>query len=286
MELRHLRYFVAVAEELHFGRAAERLYIAQSALSQQILSLEAELGIQLLERTKRRVRLTAAGQALLEDTRNIIHQVEQAIDRAQRVARGEIGQLRIGFTILALHSVLSPMLATFRNRYPNVQLMLSEMSTQAQLEALRTKQIDVGFLHPPINEPDLELFAIKTEAMMVVLPSQHPLARRKRLTVQSFSLYPLIIHPRHEGPVLYDQILQLYANADCQPTIVQEATTSPTRIGLVATGIGVTFVPEGLCALNYPGIVYKKLSGSIPRLSYAMAWQREDALPLVQSLLN
>ncbi len=286
MELRHLRYFVAVAEELHFGRAAERLYIAQSALSQQILSLEAKLGIQLLERTKRRVRLTAAGQALLEDTRNIIHQVEQAIERAQRVARGEIGQLRIGFTILALHSVLPPMLATFRNRYPNVQLMLSEMSTQAQLEALRTKQIDVGFLHPPINEPDLELFAIKTEAMMVVLPSQHPLARCKRLTVQSFSLYPLIIHPRYEGPVLYDQILQLYANADCQPTIAQEATTSPTRIGLVATGIGVTFVPEGLCTLNYPGIVYKKLSGSIPRLSYAMAWQREDALPLVQSLLN
>jgi DNA-binding transcriptional LysR family regulator len=286
MELRHLRYFVAVAEELHFGRAAERLYIAQSALSQQILSLEAELGIPLLERTKRRVQLTAAGQALLEDARNILHQVEQAIERSQRVARGEIGQLRIGFTILALHSILPPMLATFRKHYPKVQLVLSEMSTQAQLEALRHQQIDVGFLHPPINERDLELVEIKTEAMMVVLSSQHPLARRKRLTVRSLSPYPLIVHPRHEGPVLYDQILQLYANADCQPTIAQEATTSPTRIGLVATGIGITFVPEGFCALNYPGIVYKKLSGSVPRLSYGMAWQREDTAPLVQSLLN
>lgn len=286
MELRHLRYFIAVAEELHFGRAAERLYIAQSALSQQILGLEAELGIRLLERTKRRVRLTTAGQAFLEDARNIIHRVEQAIEKSQRVARGEIGQLRIGFTILSLHSVLPPILATFRNHHPNVQLMLSEMSTQAQLEALRAKQIDVGFLHPPINQQDLELFAIKTEAMTVVLPSQHPLARRKRLTMRSLIPYPLIIHPRYEGPVLYDQILQLYANADCQPTIAQEVTTSPTRIGLVATGIGVTFVPEGLCALNYPGIVYKKLSGSTPRLSYAMAWQREKTLPLVQSLLN
>jgi DNA-binding transcriptional LysR family regulator len=286
MELRHLRYFIAVAEELHFGRAAERLYIAQSALSQQILSLEAELRIQLLERTKRRVRLTIAGQSLLEDSREIIHRVEQAIERSQRAARGEIGQLRIGFTILALHSVLPSVLATFRDHHPNVQLRLSEMSTQAQLEALHAKQIDVGFLHPPINSPDLELFEIKTEALMVVLPSQHTLGQRKRLTVRSLIPYPLIIHPRHEGAVLYDQILQLYANVDCQPKIAQEVTTSPTRIGLVAAGIGVTFVPEGLCSLNYPGIVYKKLSGEIPKLSYAMAWQREDTLPLVQSLLN
>jgi DNA-binding transcriptional LysR family regulator len=160
------------------------------------------------------------------------------------------------------------------------------MSTQTQLAALRIKQIDVGFLHPPINEPDLELFAIKTEAMMVALPSQHSLAQRKRLTMRSLNPYPLIIHPRHEGPVLYDQILQLYTSAGFQPIIAQEATTSPTRIGLVAAGIGVTFVPEGLCSLSHPGIVYKKLSGAIPRLSYAMACQREDALPLVQSLLN
>lgn len=286
MELRHLRYFIAVAEELHFGRAAERLYIAQSALSQQILSLEAELGVQLLERTKRWVRLTTAGHALLEDSRDIIHRVEQAIERSQRVARGEIGQLRIGFTILTLHTVLPSMLTTFRDRHPNVQVMLSEMSTQAQLEALSAKQIDVGFLHPPINSPDLELFEIKAEAMMVVLPSQHPLAQLKRLTMRSLSLYPLIIHPRHEGPVLYDQILQLYANVDCQPKIAQEVTTSPTRIGLVAAGIGVTFVPEGLCTLTYPGIVYKKLSGSVPKLSYTVAWQREGSLPLVQSILN
>jgi DNA-binding transcriptional LysR family regulator len=286
MELRHLRYFTAVAEELHFGRAAERLHIAQSALSQQILGLEAELGIQLLERTKRRVRLTAAGQALLEDTRSILYQVEQAIEQSQRIARGEIGQLRIGFTILSLHSVLTRILANFRHRHPNVKLTLIEMSTQAQLEALRTKQIDVGFLHPPIHEQNLELSAIKTETMMVVLPSQHPLAQSKRLTMRSLSPFSLIIHPRQEGPVLYDQILELYANADCQPTIVQEATTSPTRIGLVAAGLGVTFVPEGLCALNYPGVVYKALSGAKPTLSYAMAWQRADTTPLIQSLLK
>jgi DNA-binding transcriptional LysR family regulator len=286
MELRHLRYFIAVAEELHFGRAAERLYIAQSALSQQILGLEAELGTQLLERTKRRVRLTVAGQALLEDARAILHQVEQAIERSQRVAKGEIGQLRIGFTILSLHSVLPRILATFRQYHPNVKLILSEMSTQTQLGALRTKQIDIGFLHPPIQEQDLELFTIKTESMMVVLPSEHPLAQRKRLTVLSLNALPLIIHPRQEGPILYDQILQLFANANCQPTIVQEATTSPTRIGLVAAGLGVTFVPEGLRVLSYSGIVYKHLSGGIPTLSYAIAWQQADTMPLVQSLLK
>jgi DNA-binding transcriptional LysR family regulator len=286
MELRHLKYFIAIAEELHFGRAAERLYIAQSALSQQILGLEAELGIQLLERTKRRVRLTVAGQAFWEEARDILGRVEQAVQRSQRIARGEMGLLRIGFTILALHSVLPQILATFRDRHSQVQLLLSEMSTQTQLNALQAKQIDVGFLHPPIEAKHLNLLTIKTEKMMVALPSQHPLAGRKRLTMQSLSPYPLIIHPRHEGAVLYDQILQLYAQIDRQPAIVQEATTSPTRIGLVAAGIGVTFVPEGLQALNYTGVVYKTLSKSAPKLSYAVAWQPEDSSPTVQSLLK
>jgi DNA-binding transcriptional LysR family regulator len=285
MELRHLRYFVIVAEELHFGRASEKLYIAQSALSQQILNLEAELGVQLLQRTKRSVQLTTAGQTFLEDARDLLHRVEQATARSQRIARGEIGQLRIGFTILALHSVLSPILVRFRKHYPEVQLCLSEMSTQSQLTALQAKQLDIGFLHPPISELGLNLLRLKTEQMVVVLPSQHPLAHRKRITIKNLSSDPLIIHPRHEGVVLYDQILQLYAQANYQPTIAQEAMTSPTRIGLVAAGLGVTFVPAGLQILNYPGVVYKPLSAA-PKLSYGIAWSQEGRSPLVESLLN
>jgi DNA-binding transcriptional LysR family regulator len=282
MELRHLRYFIAVAEDLHFGRAAERLHIAQSALSQQILSLESELGVSLLHRTKRRVQLTAAGVGFLEDARSIMVQVGQAKERSQRVARGEIGQLRIGFTILSLHSVLPPILQSLRQSYPEVQITLHEMTTQAQLEALRTEQIDVGFLHPPVPNANLELVNLKTETMWVVLSNQHPLAQRQRLTLRSLCHSPLIIHPRHEGVVLYDQILQLYDRVNCQPTIVQEAMTSPTRIGLVAAGLGITFVPESLCALSYPGVVYKKLSGAMPQLAYAIAWQRENTMPLIQ----
>jgi DNA-binding transcriptional LysR family regulator len=282
MELRHLRYFIAVAEDLHFGRAAERLHIAQSALSQQILSLESELGVSLLHRTKRQVQLTAAGVVFLEDARGIMVQVGQAIERSQRVARGEIGQIRIGFTILSLHSVLPPILQSLRQSHPEVQITLHEMATQAQLEALRTEQIDVGFLHPPVADLRLELVNLKTETMWVVLSSQHPLAHRQRLTLRSLCHLPLIIHPRHEGVILYDQILQRYAEINCQPTIVQEALTSPTRIGLVAAGMGITFVPESLCALNYPGVVYKKLSGSMPQLAYAIAWQRENTMPLIQ----
>jgi DNA-binding transcriptional LysR family regulator len=118
--------------------------------------------------------------------------------------------------------------------------------------------------------------------MWVVLSSQHPLAQRQRLTLRSLCHSPLIIHPRPEGVVLYDQILQLYDQVNCPPTIVQEATTSPTRIGLVAAGLGITFVPESLCALNYPGVVYKKLSGAMPQLAYAIAWQRENIMPLIQ----
>jgi DNA-binding transcriptional LysR family regulator len=282
MELRHLRYFIAVAEDLHFGRAAERLHIAQSALSQQILSLESELGVSLLHRTKRRVQLTAAGVGFLEDARSIMMQVGQAKERSQRVARGEIGQVRIGFTILSLHSVLPPILQSLRQSYLEVQITLHEMTTQAQLEALRTEQIDVGFLHPPVPNANLELVNLKTETMWVVLSNQHPLAQRQRLTLRSLCHSPLIIHPRHEGVVLYDQILQLYDQVNCQPTIVQEAMTSPTRIGLVAAGLGITFVPESLCALNYPGVVYKKLSGAMPQLAYAIAWQRENTMPLIQ----
>jgi DNA-binding transcriptional LysR family regulator len=282
MELRHLRYFIAVAEDLHFGRAAERLHIAQSALSQQILSLESELGVSLLHRTKRQVQLTAAGVVFLEDARGIMVQVGQAIERSQRVARGEIGQIRIGFTILSLHSVLPPILQSLRQSHPEVQITLHEMATQAQLEALRTEQIDVGFLHPPVADLRLELVNLKTETMWVVLSSQHPLAHRQRLTLRSLCHLPLIIHPRHEGVILYDQILQRYAEINCQPTIVQEALTSPTRIGLVAAGMGITFVPESLCALNYPGVVYKKLSGSMPQLAYAIAWQRGNIMPLIQ----
>jgi DNA-binding transcriptional LysR family regulator len=282
MELRHLRYFIAVAEDLHFGRAAERLHIAQSALSQQILSLESELGVSLLHRTKRRVQLTAAGVGFLEDARSIMVQVGQAKERSQRVARGEIGQLRIGFTILSLHSVLPPILQSLRQSYPEVQITLHEMTTQAQLEALRTEQIDVGFLHPPVPNANLEIVNLKTETMWVVLSNQHPLAQRQRLTLRLLCHSPLIIHPRHEGVVLYGQILQLYNKMNCQPTIVQEAMTSPTRIGLVAAGLGITFVPESLCALNYPGVVYKKLSGAMPQLAYAIAWQRENTMPLIQ----
>lgn len=286
MELRHLRYFVAVAEELHFGRAAERLYIAQSALSQQILDLEAEIGVQLLERTKRRVQLTRAGEAFWEDSRQILERVEEAVERSQKIARGETGKLRVGFTILALHALVTEILAEFQRLHPQVQLVLNEMSTQTQVAALHQKQIDVGFLHPPIEERNLELFHLKTEAMVVALASKHPLARSPRITVKALSSYPLIIHPRHEGPILYDRILQMYAEANCQPNIAQEATTSPTRIGLAATGMGVTFVPGTLSSLNYAGIVYKPLSGAVPKLDYAIAWRRDEEIVLARSLLN
>jgi DNA-binding transcriptional LysR family regulator len=286
MELRHLRYFVAVAETLHFGRAAAQLYIAQSALSQQIKLLEAELEVTLFERTKRSVRLTAAGVALLEDAYEILQRVEQATVRSQRVARGEVGQLRIGYTILALHSILSPVLKAFRDRLPDVQLVLQEMSTQNQVKALETKQIDVGFLHPPIADaPALILRPMKTERMMVVLPQTHRLSKRKRVSVRQLKQEPLIIHPRSEGTVLYDQILQLYANIDCQPVIAQEAVTSPTRIGLVAAGLGITFVPEVFCNFSYAGVTYGVLKEA-PILSYAVAWREEEPSPLVQALLG
>lgn len=286
MELRHLRYFVAVAEELHFGRAAEQLYIAQSALSQQIRALEEELGVQLFDRTKRWVRLTQAGQAFLEDVREILQHVDRAVIRSQRVARGEVGQLRIGFTILALHSVLPQILKTFRDRFPKVQLILSEMATQNQVEALRSNQLDLGFLHPPIDEIALKLYALKVEPMIVVLPKSYPLAKHKQLDMRSLNEFPLIIHPRHEGADLYDRILQLYQSVNRQPEIVQEVTTSPARIGLVAAGLGITFVPKIFSNFNYEGVIYRELQETAPELVYAVAWRQEQRSAVLQAFLE
>lgn len=181
MELHSLRYFVAVAEELHFGRAAARLHITQPALSRQIHKLEAELEIELLRRTKRTVELTEAGVAFLVEVRKALQQVEAAIYVARRAARGEIGSLRIAFTPSAMHTVLPEILKQFRDRYPHVKLEMTELCTLDQVNALRTETIDVGLLDPPIEAPFLKLYPLQGERLVVALLQTHPLTQQKQL---------------------------------------------------------------------------------------------------------
>ncbi len=286
MELHSLRYFVAVAEELHFSRAATRLHITQPALSRQIRALEAEVGIILLRRTKRTVELTEAGTAFLVEVRKALQQVELAIHVAQRAARGEIGTLRIAFTPSAMHRVLPKILKQFRDRHPDVKLEMTELCTLDQVNALRTETVDLGLLHPPIEAPLLDLYPLQGEKLVVALPATHPLAKQQQLPLKSVATESFILHPRCEGPVLYDQILSLCRAAGFEPHIVHEEVKHQTRVGLVAAGIGITFVPKSLQQSALAGVTYCPLTGTAPELQLAVAWRKEHMSPALQKVLK
>jgi DNA-binding transcriptional LysR family regulator len=286
MELHDLRYFVAVAEDLHFGRAAERLHMTQPALSRQIQALEAELEVQLFQRTKRSVKLTIAGQTFFEEAKQILRHTEQAIQTTRRVARGEVGQLRLSFTASALRSVLPGMVRVFRDRYPDVQLAMNERCTNDQVTALHNHQADVGFLYLPVDEKWLTLKPVAEEIWMIALPKKHPLVDQKQLTLSALVREAFILHPRQEGPAFYNQIVRLCEQAGFYPNVVQEVETSQTRVGLVAAGMGITFVPEHLQASADTDVIYRRLNGPAPKLELVIAHRRDNFSPIVQQFLH
>lgn len=286
MELHDLRYFVAVAEELHFHRAAARLQMTQPALSRQIRALEAELGVVLLQRTQRQVRLTSAGETFLTEARAVLQRTEQAVQTVQRTARGEVGQLKLSFVAPALRGILPKIIPTFRDRYPEVQLILSERRTEEQVEAFRTNQIDLGVLYPPVDESLLQVVPIATESWIVALPKQHRLAQKQHLALSDLAPAAFILHPRAEGPVFYDQILRLCEQAGFYPNIVQEAGVSQTRVGLVAIGMGITFVPPHFHNDADPDVAYRSLQGVILTLNLAIACRHNHCSPVIQQFLR
>ncbi|MEB3339138.1 MAG: LysR family transcriptional regulator [Leptolyngbyaceae bacterium] len=286
MELRSLRYFVTVAEELHFARAAERLQLTQPALSKQIAALEKELDVQLFTRTKRTVSLTAAGQVLLEQTTRLLSQVDDIIQLTQRTARGEEGQLRIGFTATATHTILPALVRDFRDRFPRVELTMLELCTEAQVAALKEKRIDIAFLHPPIDERGLKLYPILEENFVAVLPKHHPLLRYEQIPLSALADEPLIVHPRNEGPVLYDGFIQVCQQTGFQPKIVQESISTQTRICLVAAGLGISFVPESVQFLVGTDVVCKSLADCPIKLKFAAAWRQDRPAPTLYAFLD
>ncbi len=286
MELHDLRYFVAVAEDLHFGRAAERLHMTQPALSRQIQALEAEIDVQLSQRTKRSVKLTIAGQAFFEEAKQILCHTEQAIQTTQRVARGEVGQLRLSFTASALRTVLPEIVRVFRAHYPDVQLTMNERCTQDQVVAFENHQVDVGFLYPPVDEKLLALQPIADEVWIIALPKEHHLADQASLTLSELANEAFILHPRQEGTAFYDQIVRLCEQAGFSPNVVQEVETSQTRVGLVAAEMGITFVPEHLQNVGDGNVIYRRLQGAAPQLQLAIARRRDNFSPIVQQFLQ
>ncbi|WP_026735769.1 LysR family transcriptional regulator [Fischerella sp. PCC 9605] len=286
MELRHLRYFVTLAEELHFGRAAERLHIAQPPLSQQIQQLETELGFQLFHRTKRTVQLTEAGQIFLGEVQQILRQLEQAVQLGRQASRGLRGQVVIGFVSSAAYNVLPTILQTFRTCIPDVNLELHELTTDQQLQWLRDGRIDVGFLRPPVEEDTFCWEIIFNESLVVALPEVHPLANQSSVSLSSLKNELFILFPRPLAPGLYDSIISFCQQANFSPSVAQEAIQMQTIVSLVAAEMGVAIVPESLQHLQRTGVVYKPMQELTPKVTLAMIWLRDNTSATVQRFLE
>jgi DNA-binding transcriptional LysR family regulator len=285
MELRHLRYFVAVAEELHFRRAAERLHMSQPPLSQQIRQLEEEIGAQLLARNQHSVELTASGAAFLDRAREILDAVEAAALEARRVQRGEVGRLAIGFVGSAMYSVVPELLGAFREQHGDVALRLKELGTTEQLRQLENGRIDVGFVRPRQPRPGLSIERVYAEPVMVALPDLHPLASAPQVHVPDLTGEPLVLLTRAGSPGLRKTLEQITDQLGGEEIIVQEAAEMQTVIGLVAAGVGISLVPESVRALARHGVTYRPLAEDAPTVELAVAWRTGDDSPVLAAFL-
>jgi DNA-binding transcriptional LysR family regulator len=286
MELRSFQYFIAVAETLHFSRAAEKLHMAQPPLSQQIQRLEKEMGVQLFERTKRSVRLTAAGEVFLQEAYQTLAQVEQAVHAAQQADRGEIGRLAIGFVGSSAYGVLPAMIQAFRERFPHVELILRERTTVEQVQALHHEEIQIGFLRPPILDATLHYLTVQQEPFLVALPGKHPLAATSPVPLPALASEPFIFVPPKLAPGLSHQMMEMCLQAGFQPRIAQEAIQFHVIISLVAAGLGIALVPACIRTFQRPDVVYLPLQGITTQAEIQVVWQRTDHSPVVRNFLE
>ncbi|MGH3210691.1 MAG: LysR family transcriptional regulator [Trebonia sp.] len=280
MELRHLRYFVVVAEECHFGRAAARLHIAQPPLSQQIRQLESDLGVTLLARTTRKVELTAAGERYLERARAILASVDAAMAEVGRVASGEQGRLAIGFTGSATYELLPSLVRVLRSEFPRIDLDLKgEMLTPDQVTGLLEKTLDLGFLRPPARHPDIEVRVLRREPLVAVLPQTHRLAAQASVRLTDLRDEPFITYPSRDRSVVYDAVVDACADAGFSPARTQEVAETSTLVSFVAAGLGVALVPASVGHLQITGARYVPLAGTTREVELALAARAGDRSP-------
>jgi len=284
VELRHLRYFVAVADELHFGRAAARLGLSQPPLSLQIRQLEAMAGARLFDRDSRSVALTAAGRALLESARRILRDVDRALSAARQAGAGEIGELRVAFAPNLMLTTLAHVIRRYRARFPDVRLDLHEMSSAEQTAALGRADIDVAFVRDADPDPRLRAERIAREPLLIALHREHRFAQRARLPLSALADDPWVLFPRVIAPLLYDHVLRLCRDAGYTPRVVQESRETYTTIGLVGAGVGVTVVPGGIAKMGGREVVFKPIPKA--RTEISMVWTAGTERPVVESFLN
>jgi len=275
MDIRKLHYFIAVAEALHFSRAAEKLNMTQPPLSQQIQDLETELGVKLLERNKRQVRLTPAGAVFLEEAKMILSQLERSIKTTQLADQGIIGNLVVGFVDSAAGDILVDILKGFRERFPQIQLTLREMTSTQQWQALKDGTIHVGFLRFIEPSKHIECRTFTNESLVAVLPEKHPLAKLPAISVGSLVNEPFILFPRHFGASFHDLILGFCAQYGVYPHVVQEAIQMYTIVNLVAADLGVSIVPSSVAVFQRSGVVYRPFEENVPKVPLYIAWRTD-----------
>lgn len=277
MELRHLHYFVAVAEELHFGRAAKRVHIAQPPLSQQIRQLEEELGAPLFYRTKKKVELTPAGEALLPHARAVLNQARQCADVVRRSALGETGTLQIGCVEEAVHFLFPALLEAFRASHPQVKVQLIEMHSNQQLEAVETGKVDFAFGYSRARATDIESRQVLKGRMSLAMPQSHPLARLKSVDLSKCADEPFVFPKRSASPQLHDYLLGICRENNLVPDIPYTAEHIYTIMGLVRAGCGLTLFPEFLNENEWPGLAFRPIRGKQHTLEMLAHWHKQRA---------
>jgi len=290
LELRQLRYFVTVAEELHFGKAALRLHMTQPPLSQTIQALEALLGAPVFERNRRGVSLTPAGAALLPEARRLLAQAQELPQLVQRAAAGEVGRLSLAFVSSADYSVLPPFLRAYRAAYPQVQIALREATSDLQLADLLHGRIDAGLLIPPLSDQarvQLDYLPVLKEPLILAAPTGLAALKGKRpVDLGKLPAMPLIIFPRAIAPALHDAILSVFTAAGLTPQIGQQAIQMQTIVSLVSAGMGMALVPQSVSNLMRPGVEYRALSAPTPLVETGLAWRRDNASPVLLGFLD
>jgi DNA-binding transcriptional LysR family regulator len=261
VDLRRLRYFIAVAEELHFGRAAARLGMAQPPLTQQIQKLERELGYDVFSRERRQTALTEAGRILLEEATRLFRESDRAIERVRRAGRGEVGEITVGTPPSVMLGRLPIVIRQYRERYPDVHFTLRELSTSAIAEELRAGAVDVGLLREVPSLDSLETELLFREPIVAVLPKGDELARRTRLSLAHLSGKPFVLFPRRLGEAFYDRLLKYCQESGFSPHLVQEATQWQSVVSFVETGLGVSLAPACVQRFRWPGVVFRRLPG-------------------------
>ncbi|MDE3195110.1 MAG: LysR family transcriptional regulator [Acidobacteriota bacterium] len=286
MEIRQLRYFLAVAEDLHFTCAAERLHVAQPALSLQIRQLEEEIGAKLLERTNRRVALTAAGEAFRARAALVVEQANRALVEASQIGRGEAGVVSIGFVSSAVCGVLPEILRRFRESVPAAGVELDELEPSEQLERIRQYRLDIGLMHAVLHEREFDSVTIARDRLVAAIPEKHPCARRRRIALRDLAGDAFFIPKQHAHSGFHELVLAACDGAGFTPARIQPTRLLQTAVALVAGGLGVTLVPESFESnLSVKGVVYRHLAGVSPVAQLIAVWSRENRSPLVARLV-